>query len=76
MSVYSGELYDPPRAGLPMLAVLFKRGQAVACFPVTSRRQGEEFIARAIELLPLSEEEGAEADALGVTSLFMVGGRA
>ena len=63
-----GIVYDPPAAppGLPYLAVVFFRGQAIACEPVVSIEDGEVLLqtmmAKLPDMLRQIQEEHGEAD--------------
>ena len=49
MNDYYGAVYDPPRPGLPHVAVVFANGKELKAVSVPSIAVGEEIIAKLLE---------------------------
>jgi hypothetical protein len=69
-----GVVYDPPRADLTHLAVMFVDGQVVACLPVGSIDEGEAFLKGLMPDLPhMVEEIRARTEAVSDSLMFRGG---
>ena len=61
MDDYYGAVYDPPRAGLPHVAVVFANGKALKAVSVPSIAVGEEIIAKLLEAYATANEMMAKS---------------